>query len=209
MRSRRGAAAGRHSIMRRSQMHNQNSMDDPFAFRFNTSRRMEPQRSYYAGNRGNQFSIMQDRQGNLMPNRGMRGMSDPNVGNTERENNPNIDINVGALEDITSRESHRESKGHSKQRSSDGNANNRVVEEDQSRIQSFKNEEEKEDVLRKVKRKESKKKVNFSDSPTHIIEQPHEKDSKEETKEQTLEPQTEDKIQEGKPGESESEQKSG
>ena len=191
---------GRHSIMRKSYMR-QDGLENRFSMRFNTSRRMEPQRSYFLPQVKDQMAGTGD---NLAPTlRPTRGMSDPFLQPNRRDN---LNINVGALEDISSKGSHVESRIVTNKRSDEGGSALKPIEEDQSRIHEAKDQENNKEETkdRMIKRKESKKKVNFADDPPQVKEDTLESSRKEESRNQMTEPKTKDKIQEGKPGESES-----
>lgn len=154
---------GRHSIMRKS-YRRQEGADDPYALRFNSSRRMQAQRSYFLPQTREQLGELGPSNQNelLRPN---RGFSDPE---RQGNNRMNANIRVGALEDITSKGSHSDSKAASNQRSNKDQ--NNPIEEDQSRIHSFK-EAENPTEERKASLQDSKKRVNFADEPTHFVEE--------------------------------------
>lgn len=126
---------------------------DPYDQRNNLSR-MGGDKSYYRSTRGEQMSIMSEpRRG--MP-RGLRGLGDSDTLNRNlRLNVPPVNINVARLDDISSKGSQAESKSYKERPKDDRqSANLPEVEEDQSKLQSFKqpNEDREEN---KVERRES------------------------------------------------------
>lgn len=169
----------------------------------NMSRRMDEQRSYFKSTRKEQMSVMSEPR--MGAPRGLKIAGNDQVfDHSRRLMVPNGNIVIGNLEDISSKGSHSESKGVSRQRSDDGSAN--PVEEDQSRIHSFKDPEESKEEVKQNNiskalslDKNSKPRVTFSDQQIKIETLDA---SKEETKEDLSKSDNHDEKNDDKPDES-------
>jgi hypothetical protein len=190
-------------------MKRQSMRRDPSA---NMSRRMDEQRSYFKSTRKEQMSVMSE------PRMGApKGLKTANnelsFDNANRLYAPNqnqnqhLNIKIGNLEDISSKGSHVESKGVSNMKSDDGSR--KPVEEDQSRIHSFKDPEESKEEVKQTRTYQSsspdinpRPRVTFEDQRNQQITVKPLDVSKEESKEESSKKDDEEEKGNSKPDES-------